>query len=181
MLIGDITSINVEEFKSIFEKKFTSFCEKAPLYLTYKIIGNLVEVKDMTQKEIWEKQYELDFSRTEKWNVKCIKDDLEKRYPKIRFIYDKPLADEKATKLISEGYRIEEVMDMSEKEEVEKYKIIKILNDNNELIIRDLENGEEKLLGSKVPVVTIMEKILERKHREVQRLFETKTYLKKIL
>ena len=181
MLVNDVTRINIEEFKEVFEKKFTSFCEKAPLYLTYTIIGNKVEVQDMTQKEIWEKNYELDFSRTEKWNIKRIRDDLEKRYPVIPFKYVKQISDERATQLISEGYSISEVMTMSEQEEVNKYRVLKLLNDSNEIIVRNLENNEVHLLGVKVPLVNLADKIFSKNFDEVQKIFENKTYLKQVL
>jgi CRISPR/Cas system CMR-associated protein Cmr5 small subunit len=124
MLINEIEDVNIEEFKETFKKKFSSLCEKSPLLLSYKTMGDTVVVIDKSYNESLETKYDLDYMYDVKLNIKKIKDDLETRYPIVNLSYEQPISDDKAHKLLQEGHSLDEIIDMNETIEIPKYKSV---------------------------------------------------------
>ncbi|MDA3855049.1 MAG: hypothetical protein PF569_02235 [Candidatus Woesearchaeota archaeon] len=180
MLINEIEDVNIEEFKETFKKKFSSLCEKSPLLLSYKTMGDTVVVIDKSYNESLETKYDLDYMYDVKLNINKIKDDLETRYPIVNLSYEQPISDDKAHKLLQEGHSLDEIIDMNETIEIPKYKIIKFLNSSNELILEDKESGKLGLYGSKVPIIHIVESVHSNDY-DVEEIFKHKIYFKKEL
>ena len=43
MLLDD-TNVNVKEFQAYFSKKFTNFCKKAPILMSFVVMDNAVTI-----------------------------------------------------------------------------------------------------------------------------------------
>lgn len=180
MIINEVDNLNIQDFNEEFKKKFTSFCEKSPLYLAFNIRGNKVEIIDKSYTEEKNDIYTLNYLYTTKLNIKNIRTMLEKRYPVIKYNVKQPLSNDKMNEYLNEGKSVEEVLDMSEEKVIDKYKLMKVLHGTNELIVEDLEEGTLKLLGCKLPIISILEAI-HNCNSDLGGTFERRTYFKKNL
>lgn len=156
---------NKKQFLELFQKRFFSFCEKSPLFIRFTMLEDRVLVYDLS-RNAENKPFEhiFDFQISEKENIKIIKDKLvNESYPVITV--NKPI--ERSLDVLE----IQELMfkgKMSFSEatskkhttnKVEKHRVEKVLNSDNKVIIRDLQNDEVWIYEVKIPVVIFVREL----------------------
>lgn len=156
---------NKKQFLELFQKRFFSFCEKSPLFIRFTMLEDRVLVYDLS-RNAENKPFEhiFNFQISEKENIKIIKDKLvNESYPVITV--NKPI--ERSLDVLE----IQELMfkgKMSFSEatskkhtinKVEKYRVEKVLNSDNKVIIRDLQNDEVWIYEVKIPVVIFVREL----------------------
>jgi hypothetical protein len=153
------------DFLQMFQKRFFSFCEKSPLFLRFTLLDNSVLVYDLsTDPEADPIEFKFDFSISEKANIKQIKDYLVKNnYPIITTtdqIKRYPTTDE--VKNIQRKEKIS-LTDAMKKQIVEcfenKYRLEKVLNYDNSVIIRNLITNELDMYKVKIPLTIFIREI----------------------
>lgn len=158
MVTGDFT-VNEQNFKENFNRSFNSFCEKAPLILNYKIVGDQVIIQDESGLMRDEYIYQLEYLKDKKANIADIKDYLMQYYPVFYdFVKEEYTAEEIKQMIDSEGISYREAMELQKKRMVKRYTIIRVINSHNELnVIDHKDKGKTKYFRLKYPVIKLME------------------------
>jgi hypothetical protein len=156
---------NKKQFLELFQKRFFSFCEKSPLFIRFTMLEDRVLVYDLS-RSAENKPFEhiFDFQISEKENIKIIKDKLvNESYPVITV--NKPI-ERSLDALEIQELMFKGKMSFSEAtskkhiiNKVEKYRVEKILNSDNKVIIRDLQNDEVWMYEVKIPVVIFVREL----------------------
>lgn len=137
-----------------FRKKFSNFCEKAPLLLSYTISSQKVSVIDESINMVYE--FDWDFTIPVKSFIFGIKKILSKNYPVIVQELQKEvhLTPEEQSKLISEGTPVGSVP-VSKKESVtRKFMIDKVIINKDIFILKEF--GTDKLFRYKLNKSSVM-------------------------
>ena len=156
---------NKKQFLELFQKRFFSFCEKSPLFIRFTMLEDRVLVYDLS-RNAENKPFEhiFNFQISEKENIKIIKDKLvNESYPVITV--NKPI-ERSLDALEIQELMFKGKMSFSEAtskkhiiNKVEKYRVEKILNSDNKVIIRDLQNDEVWMYEVKIPVVIFVREL----------------------
>ncbi len=160
MLLTD-GNIVVDEFLDEFKKRFSNFCSKAPVILTFKITPSSCFLKDC-EKEIVHK-FEFDHLSDVKANIKIIKDWLiENVYPRMieeNFI-EEDYSNEEIEKLIESGMNEEDAI-MKKKIRIEEFTWIieKLIIKRDELFIRNIDTDRTYRYKIKMPSTLFLKKI----------------------
>jgi hypothetical protein len=157
---------NKKEFLELFHKRFSSFCEKSPLFLRFTILDDGVLVYDLSRNpENKPIKFDFDFSQNEKFNIKRIKDYLiENCYPIVTVTekFSSSLSTiEIQDKMVKEGLSFQQAISKTNDTFTEtKYRIEKVLNYDNRIIARNLtENKEPELIELKIPVTIFIREV----------------------
>jgi hypothetical protein len=174
---------NVDEYITIFEKKFKNFCSKSPLILEYMIGGDKVYIVDKSQEEVFKLDYELRFDEDVKIAIKHIKDILVERYPVITQVDVEYYTTEEISKLVKAGEGTIEELSKEVKKGTyhNRYIITKVIDQYNEIILKDMKSGELMLYKVKIPVQLFMKTVFKRDVLETWNLFQSKAEFKKVL
>lgn len=156
---------NKKQFLELFQKRFFSFCEKSPLFIRFTMLEDRVLVYDLS-RNAENKPFEhiFNFQISEKENIKIIKDKLvNESYPVITV--NKPI-ERSLDALEIQELMFKGKMSFSEAtskkhiiNKVEKYRVEKVLNSDNKVIIRDLQNDEVWMYEVKIPVVIFVREL----------------------
>lgn len=161
-MIRESWTINETQFKEHFEKSFTSFCEKSPLVLSYKLAGDLVVVEDESGLMEDEFLYTLDFLKDVKVNIADIKDHLMKYYPVFYDKVEKTFTVEQVKEMMKQGIGYEDIMNRDkEYEEIPRYQIIRVINQYNEINVWDIQERKTKFYKLSIPVITFMDTVYD--------------------
>jgi hypothetical protein len=137
------------QFKAVFLKKFKSFCEKSPLFLSYTWIDGKIIIKDSSGNMLNELTYIVDYDFTVETNIFNIRKELTKFYPTFSTYEEESI--EEIQERLADGESQEEIM-LSKKKIVVSV-INKVMNDSNEIIIYNYKTKETKALTLKMPVI----------------------------
>ena len=136
--------IDGNSYKAEFKKKFENFGDKAPIMLSYAMDDfGVTIVHENTGTSYF---YEWDFSINIKSMIHKIKQDLIKNhYPRIarRVEVTRKVTPEKQAELIANGMDINNIPDVETVEEVEIYRIDKILAMKDEFILVNEKTDEQ--------------------------------------
>ena len=184
MLIENST-LNTDQFISMFDKKFRNFCTKSPLSLKYTIFPDKVILYDLSSSDIpVPHQFPFDFTKTEGENIKVIKEFLcEEIYPILTFVTrtKRPFSPQEQSALIDQGIPLEKAMSAYiEEESVSDYRIEKRLDDYNELILRNLETDQVSLWKLKYPIAIFLDEIFKNPEK-ASKSFSRNAEFKKVL
>ena len=145
MLVNE-TEYSIMSFIEEFQKRFSNFCTKSPVLLTFHAtIDSVVVIEQGTNKSL---TYKFDHAIGVKQNIKAIKDWLvENTYPIMiqeKKDYSEYSVDE-IEKLISETGIAAEQAVLMKKETITKttWKIVRILVKKDELFVKNLSNNRE--------------------------------------
>jgi hypothetical protein len=164
-MIVEQTSFNKKDFLDLFQKRFFSFCEKSPLFLRFTLMDDRVLVYDMSVDPKSEPfEYMFDFQKDEKMNIKAIKDYLvENNYPVIEIINEvsrQPNALEIQDIMVRDRLSFRDAAQKSiVKTDSKKYRVEKILNQDNKVIIRDLQDNNLYIYSVKIPVTIFVREL----------------------
>lgn len=156
---------NKQEFLSLFQKRFFSFCEKSPLTLKFKLFDDMVYVYDLsTDPEVDPIEFRFDFSKDEKTNIKQIKDYLvENNYPILDVVSEytrKPSAIEIQDMMVKERVSFTTASAMlAKKSDTKKYRVEKVLHSDNRIIIRDLQENSLDMYFVRIPLTIFVREI----------------------
>jgi|WetSurMetagenome_2_1015567.scaffolds.fasta_scaffold239105_2 hypothetical protein len=144
-MLVDEKENEISSFIILFKKKFSNFCSKSPCILSFTNDNTKVIIKEMTTEIV--KDFNFDFNKNVKQNIKIIKDWLiENVYPTM--IQEQKIAisltNEEIEKKIDEGISPEEaVLLIKEKLIKTTWRIEKILVKKDELFCRNLDTGKQ--------------------------------------
>lgn len=164
-MILEQETFNKKDYLSLFQKRFFSFCEKSPLTLKFTLFDDRVLVYDLsTDPEVDPIEFMFDFSKDEKTNIKVIKDYLVKNnYPVLEVVNEytrKPSAIEIQDIMVKERVSFTTASDMLKKEkEVKLYRVEKVLNSDNRIIIRDLQTNSLDMYFVRIPLTIFVREI----------------------
>lgn len=156
---------NKKQFLELFQKRFFSFCEKSPLFIRFTMLEDRVLVYDLSvNAENKPFEHMFDFSKSEKENIKIIKNKLvEENYP---IIVVKKFSERSLDALEIQELMFKNRMSFAEASSkknvinrIEKYRVEKVLNSDNKVIIRDLQNNEVWIYEVKIPVVIFVREL----------------------
>lgn len=172
-------------FDAVFEKKFRNFCSKSPLTLDFRLVGDKVIVFNhsvLNESQAKTITFDLDYSLGEKENIKNIKDELVKLYPIVFKITEEKLSDNEIVRLVKEeDIPLEEALTMKTPPKQKDYfKIVRVLNDKNQVIVENLENGDLELRSLRTPVTLFIKQINEDPERGSDTFFQSNKFIKKL-
>jgi hypothetical protein len=187
MLVNDEVDFGVTGFLDLFKKKFSNFCTKAPVLLTYDIVGDKVLVKEHNPVKSRILTYTFDYNISVKQNIKAIKDWLvENTYPRMiqqKKIQTEYSASELESIMEQTGKSIDEVA-LMRKETVETYtwRIEKILVKKDELFVRNLTTNKQYRYKMKCPSTYFLKNLRDKWTAEMGYFFFEKNsvYLNEI-
>jgi len=159
LLIDDEVAVN--DFLDEFKRRFSNFCNKAPVILTFKITPSSCYLKDLEKGIV----HKFDFNHLEnvKQNIKKIKDWLiENIYPKMieETFIEKNLSTEEIEKLIDSGLDEEEAIMKKNIQITETVWVIeKLIIKRDELFVKNLKNNKMYRYKMNIPSTLFLKKI----------------------
>lgn len=164
MLINEV-NFDINEFKTVFKKKFDNFCKKAPILMSYITTSDGADIYSYNDSKQSEKlfSYPFDYECSVKENIKFIKDILlENHYPILvqeKITYE-DYSPEELNQLVSEGkVSIQEVgAAKREIKAVTEWRIERVIILRDEIFIRNLSTNEEFRYRMKIPVTGFLKK-----------------------
>ncbi len=134
---------NSEEYIKQFRKRFTNFCEKMPILVSFVTTNSGVQVIDETTNKVYD--FDWDFSIPVKTFIYGIKNIFtEQCYPIIEKVEKtiQPISKERQIKLAETGIPFEKIPTSEEIETSTKYLIDKVLVVKDIFIIKNLESNK---------------------------------------
>jgi hypothetical protein len=156
-----------KSFIKLFLKKFSNFIAKCPLFIQYQLLDDKVLIYDMSrEKEPKPFVYDLNFTIGVKENIKAIKDELIlNNYPTFSvsiITYDEPSTMDLLDLMIKTRLSFKDAMNTkNEIVSTINYRVEKILNQDNRLIIRNLNKNELALYQFHVPVIIFLQNLFK--------------------
>jgi len=168
------SKIDTSLFIQTFKKKFSNFCKKSPLLLTYIITDQSVKVYEYnkfedlmshdTSKYDYILEYSFDFIKDVKENIADIKQALLPLYPVIyqELVIKENLSAKERNDLVELGKMSVDEAAEAKRDRLEtiSYRIEKVIIERDEIIIVNLADSEEvHRYKIKIPVSIFMKKI----------------------
>lgn len=175
---------DVQTYEKDFKKKFTNFCEKSPILLSFSLTPTSVQVIDESKDFVYE--FNWDFTIPVKEFIFTIKKVLvENCYPKIIRIEEEvePLSIKEQTKLIEEGYKIDSIPTTKNIIKKVEYLIDKVIVYRDIFIIRNLLTEEVERYKLNNSSIFFLKKIRNGKFTPEEAgsfFFDNATFLNKI-
>lgn len=154
-------------FIDLLDKKMKGFCERAPIYISYKIMPQSLVIENVFTKDI----YTFSFPESDvREDIKVsnfifdIKQYLQKHYypviVKETIIRVEPKTEDIHKLMKDTGIQFEEAFSkLSKRKSVEKYVVDKVNIKKDQLILKS-ENGEQFVYETRMPVVVFLNKFL---------------------
>lgn len=159
---------NKKEFIDLFTKRFSSFCEKSPLFLRFTVLDNSVLVYDLsTDPENKPVSFQFDFTMSDKGNIRVIKDYLvENCYPTFTVIEvteKQPTAFDIQDMMVEQKLSFKAASMKTVKTIKEtKYRVEKVFNSDNRIAVRkDGDKFQTELHELKIPITIFMREIFK--------------------
>jgi len=180
-----VNNENIKDWLNAFHKSFKSFCDKAPLLLSFKITPTTVFLYEQKfDVEIFDliKIFEFDFSQDIKTNIKIIKDWLlNNKYPvMIKVVTElKEYNTFEIAQMVKEGidYNKAIVLRKTIQHEIQM-RIEKLISNRNELFVRNIEINKLYRYRLKMPSLLFLQKIKEKLDpTQAWELFQSKAAL----
>lgn len=177
-------SFDEKEYLDKFEKSFSNFLDKSPLYVQFTVVNGTAFVYDFSRNpEEKPVRFELDFSLPQKENIAIIKRYLvENRYPTIEVISEnaRPFTPIEIQKEMDKtGKRFSDVaggmvVETSKKE----YRIEKVFNRENRIVARNLATGNAELYQFFAPVMFFLKDVYKNPENASKIFVEKSKFLK---
>lgn len=140
--------ISKKEFLEEFEKRFSGFCENAPIHIEYAIgeISLNIRFYDLNGEEL-DYCFEYDFFKSVKENIFDIHLYVQKHYPVVckKEVFEEDLTVEEIAALVDSGMDADEAMHEKNKRIISTYYIVdKVLLNQNTLVLIDKANKKNK-------------------------------------
>ena len=185
-MLPDEINFSIEDFKKVFEKKFSNFCKKAPILMSYMLMDDRVSIyqydDDSQSKRLFD--FPFDFEVTIKENIRHIKEILlEKYYPIMtqEIITTEKYSPEELNQLISKGkVSLDEATDIRKTNiKIISWRIEKVIVLRDELFIRNMNTNKlYRYRLRSVPVTIFLKKVrLNLTSKEAWDLFQKKSQL----
>jgi len=176
-------------FKETFNKKFSNFCRKAPIFLSYVQLADGVDIylhratNSESNKPVRKREkifhYDFDFDISIKENIFNIRKELVKNWYPImvkKVTYEKPVDSHSLNKMVEEGeITLNDIGSMgiiSQKEVQLRIERVIIMKDI--LFVRNLETGIMSSYKTRMPVSVFLRKIQEKTEEEREEYFRRK-------
>lgn len=140
---------NAFVYQKEFQKRFTNFCDKSPVLLSFNMTPTNVQVIDETQDFVFE--FLWDYTLSPKGFIHAIKEVLQKKcYPRIirTEILVESIPPEEQAKMIEDGRDISKVPTKKEIKRYTEYIIDKIIVYKDIFVLRDI--GTNRLFRYKL-------------------------------
>lgn len=137
------TRMDSKTYESEFKKRFTNFCEKSPMLVSFNMTPTVVQVVDESKDMIYE--FAWDYTLSVKEFIHAIKEVLIKNcYPRIIKVTrsEENMPIEEQTKLAQEGMNISEIPTKRIVEHKKTFIIDKVVVYKDVFIIIDEETNE---------------------------------------
>ncbi len=156
--------ISMDNFLEEFNKRFTNFCSKAPILLSFKVSPLLVHIYIEKTNEI--KTFDFDFDYTVKQCIKKIKDWLIKtQYPvmvQTDICYENYTIEE-IKKMVDNGTDTDEALTKKKIESKDiRWRIERIIVRRDELFVRNLEENKLYHYKLRMPCILFLKKYREK-------------------
>jgi len=159
MLIDNIKELDLNSFNQSLLKSLTNFCNKSPLNLKITIVDRLIILSgEQLPSPI---SYTINYQISKKENISNIRELLEIYYPIIPELKENILTEEEvrvlAESYITQGMSTTGALDKAvskriQKTVVNRYKVIRRLDFDNEINVYDLLENKKKVFSLKTPV-----------------------------
>lgn len=186
-MVLDKQDFDTKAYIERFEKSFSNFLDKSPLYVQYTIVNGTVFVYDFSRNpEEKPIRFELDFSITHKDNIKNIKNYLtEHNYPTFEVAIEKArpyTSMEIQNEMDKTGKKFSDVAGKMKVDITRKnYRIEKVFNPENRAALRDLSTGELQLYQFYAPVMFFLKDIYKHPENAFKLFIEKSKFLKPLL
>lgn len=149
---------------SEFNQKFANFCRNAPILLSFDTSDSrhivVQEWEPISRSETWT----IDLSIKPTDMIARIKEFLHANwYPVVKYVFrqERDLTSEEISNLvINYNYSFEEAVEQKKSTETKTlYRIEKIYNDQNSLMLRNLETDDLQKYHAAAPIALILQKI----------------------
>lgn len=171
-----------QDFIEVFDKKFSNFCDKAPIVLSYKLTPVGCQLRNLFNQDFYEHRF--DFTREVSSNINDIKVwMLENWYPvmvKTGVEYEDYTAQEIEKIMIEEGLTLEEALKRkNKKQEIrEEWRIEKVILRRDELFVRNLSTDQFFRYRMHMPTTVFLQRIRDRyTPEEAFKIFSEKSIL----
>ena len=179
-MIVDKEKVDTGEFIREFCKRFTNFCQKAPVEISFKTTPTSVYIHEHKSNEV--KQFNFDYGKDVKANIKDIKDWLvENKYPVMiqLVVQSRPYSTDEIREMINSGVPEDEAL-MADKEESYhvRWRIERVIVRRDELFLRNIENDAVYHYKIKMPCILFLKRFREKLNPfEAYELFEDRAVL----
>ena len=136
-------TIDSSSYIADFKKRFSNFCDKSPILLSYIVTGDTVKVviEDIDEVITFPIQYTIDV----KSFIYGIRQVLIKRaYPVLERVIktDRPITEDERLKMIEDGVTLELLPSSIEEELVKKYLIDRVIIYKDTFILKEIDTGK---------------------------------------
>ncbi len=148
-----------------FKKKFTNFCEKAPIILSFNLSPTeviLFEQKYNSENTNLLHTFQLDYTKNIQSNIADIKKWLMKcKYPVMikQETYFKEFTANEINIMIDEGLTLDDVLKQKKVVKSIQMRIEKVIIKRNELHVRNLETNELNFYYLDMPLISFLIKL----------------------
>ena len=163
------SNVDTTEFQKVFDKKFSNFCDKAPLLISYQLTPMGVIVKNIYSQE--DKEFNFNFGKEVSQNIFDIKTWLvDNWYPTmvdIEETIDEYSAEELSSLMREEGLSLDEALKarrVSEKETV--WRIEKVILKRDELFVRKISTNQLFRYKLRMPTTIFLQRLRDRYSKE---------------
>jgi hypothetical protein len=158
---------NVEEKKEwvkTFNRKFAHFARNAPILLSFDSSDwKSVEITAYTPHR-QTLSFEMDFEMDVSTFISHIRERIEEYYPVISYHWEerRDLSSDEITKvMMDENISFDEALNRSAVEKHEtQYRIDKVFNDSNSVVLTNMETGESVRYQVFIPVAYLVDRII---------------------
>lgn len=186
MIYDEVKYESAQDFRVEFTKKFSNFCKKSPLILSYIVAGDAEvsvfvhnNAQDLSQKSL-ALTYRFDFSLSVKENIFEIRKDLVKNwYPIMEQVTyrEKSYSPQELNAMVERGeIDIDDVSsNMFREPYTVSHRVEKSVIVDNTLLVRNLDTKELHQYRLRMPVATFVRRINDMTYKERWELFEQKS------
>lgn len=133
---------DVQSYEKEFKRKFTNFCEKSPILVSFSITPSCVQVVDESKEIVYE--FPWDYTLTVKEFIHIIKETLVKNcYPKIVRVEKirENMSIEEQTEMARQGVPVDKIPTIKEILKKTEYLIDKVVVYRDVFIIKNMNTG----------------------------------------
>jgi len=169
-----------QDYIKEFEKKFTGFCQRAPVYLSFKCTPARVYIENVPSGQVFE--FEVNTNTPVEQFIFEIRQFLRKEiYPKftIKTVENVEPSVEDITKLTRQGMSFDRAFRrLSYLEKHQSLAIDKIDLKKNTVVVLNEDSGKQEVYHLEIPVVSFLKKYRENKLEDPGKTFlDYSTYL----
>lgn len=163
------SNVDTTEFQKIFDKKFSNFCDKAPLLISYQLTPMGVIVKNIYSQE--SNEFKFNFEKEVSQNIFDIKTWLvENWYPTLVDLEEKVneySAEELSLLMQKEGLSLDQALKARKVSEVKTvWRIEKVILKRDELFVRNISTDQLFRYKMRMPTTIFLQRLRDRYTKE---------------